>query len=135
MRVKASSFADPGDVARFHKCKLAGGTDEECFKVGDNGIGMWGDDTSEGSGNSCALPPDDMIDKWGSIDAAHLKPVVVSNDTLTIVAIVKDRLPWRKHIPQGRALIDLNPDSVRALGGTPGNNFEMLVNWEWKDEV
>src|SRR5947207_12121824 len=39
---KASSFADPADVAAFKRCKERGGSDQDCFKVGDNGIGAWG---------------------------------------------------------------------------------------------
>ena len=45
-RVHASSFADPADVRRFRACKAAGKSDQECFKVGDNGVGCWGDDTT-----------------------------------------------------------------------------------------
>src|SRR5688572_27886450 len=43
---KASSFADPKDVAAFKRCKAQGKTDQQCFRVGDNGIGLWGDDTT-----------------------------------------------------------------------------------------
>src|ERR1044072_293201 len=50
--VLASSFADPADIAAFKKCKREGHTDSYCFKYGDNGIGYWGDETSEGSGAS-----------------------------------------------------------------------------------
>ena len=38
----ASSFADPADVAAFRKCKRTGKTDQQCFRVGDNGIGQFG---------------------------------------------------------------------------------------------
>lgn len=57
--VIASSFADPADVAAFKRCKANGGTDAQCFRIGDNAIGAWGDSTAEGTGPSCALPPED----------------------------------------------------------------------------
>ena len=41
----ATSFADPADVAAFKRCKAQGKSDHECFAVGDNGIGSWGDPT------------------------------------------------------------------------------------------
>src|SRR4051812_26848824 len=63
--VLATSFADPADVAAFRRCKAAGGSDQECFRVGDNGIGKWGDDCTAGSGPKCALPPEDWLAKWG----------------------------------------------------------------------
>jgi hypothetical protein len=40
--VVASSFADPADIRAFKKCKATGKTDQQCFKVGDNGIGNGG---------------------------------------------------------------------------------------------
>jgi len=41
-KVIASSFADPADVRAFKRCKAQGKTDQECFRVGDNGVGCWG---------------------------------------------------------------------------------------------
>lgn len=126
--VKASSFADPADVRAFKRCKDRGGTDQDCFKVGDNGIGCWGDDCSEGSGNSCALPPDDLIAKWGTVDAAKHKVVHVSANNQSANCVVKDRMPWKKNITNG-AGIDLNPDTVRALGLEPP--IMIKATWEW----
>ena len=56
-KVTASSFADPADVKAFNHCKAQGKTDQECFKVGDNGIGQFGKltaqaDTADGGGAS-----------------------------------------------------------------------------------
>jgi hypothetical protein len=126
--VKASSFADPADVRAFKRCKERGGSDQDCFKVGDNGIGAWGDDCSEGSGASCALPPDDMISKWGSVEAAKHKPVYVTANNTRITCILRDRMPWKKNITNG-AGIDLNPDSVRALGLEPP--LMTRATWQW----
>jgi len=126
--VRASSFADPADVAAFKRCKERGKSDEECFKVGDNGIGAWGDDCSEGSGLSCALPPDDMIEKWGSVDAAKHKLVEVTANEKDVTCVLKDRMPWKRNIENG-AGIDLNPDTVRALGLEPP--IMVSASWRW----
>ena len=126
MRVTASSFADPADVRAFRRCKDRGGSDQDCFKVGDNGIGCWGDDVSEGTGPACALPPDDMIATWGSIDDAKHKQINVQANGNSVVCVVKDRMPWKRHIKNG-AGIDLNPDAVAALGLTP----PIMVDAEW----
>ena len=126
--VRASSFADPADVRRFRFCKSQGKSDKECFKVGDNGVGCWGDDCSQGSGPSCALPPDDMIERWGSVDAAKHKPVrVVANDC-EILCVLKDRMPWKRNI-HNHAGIDLNPDAVAALGLRPP--LMISASWQW----
>ena len=127
-KVKASSFADPADVRAFRRCKERGGTDDQCFKVGDNGQGVWDDDTSEGSGPSCALPPDDMIQKWGSIAAAKHKLVEVTHESKSVTCVLKDRMPWKKNIKNG-AGIDLNPDAVRALGLEPP--IMVSAVWRW----
>ena len=124
----ASSFADPADIRAFRRCKANGGSDQDCFKVGDNGIGCWGDDVSEGTGPSCALPPDDMIEKFGSIAAAKHAPVNVSIGDKSVQCTLRDRMPWKKNIKNG-AIIDLNPDAVRALGLEPPIMAQAI--WEW----
>jgi len=124
----ASSFADPADVRAFKRCKENGGTDQQCFKVGDNGVGCWGDDCSEGSGPSCALPPDDMIEKFGSIAAAKHAKVKVSANGQSATCTLKDRMPWKKNITN-KAIIDLNPDAVALLGLKPP--IMVPATWEW----
>jgi hypothetical protein len=126
--VKASSFADPKDIAAFARCKARGKSDEECFKVGDNGIGCWGDSTAQGTGPSCALPPDYMISKWGSIKAAKHKKVLVEKNGKSVVCVLKDRMPWVKNLANA-ARIDLNPDAVAALGLKPP--IMTSVEWSW----
>lgn len=125
---KASSFADPADVAAFWRCKKRGGTDKQCFKLGDNAIGCWGDDTSQGSGLSCALPPEDMMEKWGSVKAAKHKKVTVTANSRTVICTLKDRMPPRANITNG-AIIDLNPDAVAALGLKPP--IMVSAVWSW----
>lgn len=128
MKVKASSFADPADVRAFKRCKENGGSDAECFKVGDNGIGVWGGNCAEGSGPCCALPPDDMIEKWGSINAAQNRPVRVTVGGEQVVCTLRDRMPWKKNIRNG-AGVDLNPDACAALGLRPPVMAD--AEWEW----
>lgn len=124
----ASSFADPADVRAFKKCKATGKSDQECFKVGDNGVGVWGQDTSEGSGPSCALPPDDMIAKWGTIERAKNKKVIVAANDREIEVVLKDRMPWKKNI-KNDAIIDLNPDAVKSIGLAPP--IMTKAKWRW----
>ncbi len=127
-KCKATSFADPGDLRAFKRCKDRGGTDLECFKIGDNGIGYWGDSTAEGTGPCCAITPDDMIEKWGSINAAKGKLVKVTYKNLTVTCDCRDRMKWKKRISNG-AYIDLNSDACKAL------KLKLpvfaSVSWEW----
>ena len=129
--VKATSFADPKDIASFKKCKEAGGSDEECFKKGDNGIGCWGQSTAAGTGPCCALPPDDMVERWGSIKAAKNKIVHVESKDFRCDCVLKDRMPWKKNIHNG-AGIDLNPDACAKLNLTPP--VFISVTWRWAEE-
>ena len=123
---KASSFADPADIKAFKRCKAEGKTDQECFKVGDNGIGAFGDSTVEGTGPCCAIPGSKMIARWGSKDAARFKEISVSANGKSAVVKVKDRLP--ENSPNG-AIIDLNPDAGALLGLTPP--FLVPCTWSW----
>jgi hypothetical protein len=126
--VKASSFADPRDIARFAKCKAQGKSDDQCFRVGDNAIGCWGDSTAQGTGPSCALPPDYMINKWGHINEAKHKQVLVEKGDKSVVCVLKDRMPWVKNL-KNAARIDLNPDACEALGiPIPAMTS---VEWSW----
>ncbi len=123
--VKGSSFADPSDVRAFKRCKANGGSDQECFKVGDNAIGAWGDDTSEGSGPSVALPPED----WQQVAyPPRGKKVQVRYGEKTVVATLKDTMPHKANIHNG-AGIDMNPDTCRALGLEPP--VMTKVSWRW----
>jgi len=123
--VIASSFADPADIRAFKRCKDNGGSDQQCFKIGDNGIGLWGDSCAEGTGNSCALPPED----WSPFfHTARNKGVIVKRGTTEIQCQLKDTMPHKANIKNG-AGIDLNPDSVKALGMVPP--IMEKVSWKW----
>lgn len=126
--VKATSFADPADISAYRKCKAKGLPDDVCFRVGDNGIGLWDDDCSLGSGPSVALPPEDMVAKYGSMPDAKHKRVKVTAVGASVIAILKDRMPHKRNITNG-AGIDMNPDTCKALGiSVPA---EAGVVWEW----
>lgn len=112
--VFASDFADATDLANFNACKAKGGTDQECFRVGDNCIGAWGDSTAKGSGPCCALPPEELA---GRPDGGRNSKVSVTNAETKQEAtvFVRDKMP---HIPfiENGCRIDLNPDACELLG-------------------
>lgn len=122
--VRASSFADPADVAAFLRCKAQGKTDQQCFRVGDNGVGKWGDDCTAGAGPMCALPPED----WTALDKPRLSKVEITANGRTITARLGDTMPARKNIRNG-AGIDLSPDACKALGLTPP--LMVPATWRW----
>lgn len=123
--VMASSFADPADVTAFRHCKALGGSDQECFKVGDNGIGKWGDDCTAGSGPKCALPPEDWLARWG-VNARHAKVIVEIGDK-SVICEMDDTMPHRANITNG-AGVDLNPDAVAALG----QHVPLMTKARWR---
>ena len=118
----ASSFADPADVVAFNKCKQQGKTDQQCFKVGDNGIGQFGKITAQDQIAMVAVHADDMIARWGSVNGAAHRPVTVTVNGTTIDATVEDRIGVK-----GR--IDLNPAAAKQLGLTPP--FLVPCVWKW----
>jgi hypothetical protein len=121
--VTASSFADPEDVKAFERCKAEGKTDQECFKVGDNGIGQFGELTAQTEIPMVAVHKDDMIARWGSVMGAAHRPVTVTIGGKTIQATVEDRIGVK-----GR--IDLNPAAAKQLGLNPPFLVEGCV-WNW----
>lgn len=133
--VRASSFADKADVIAFRKWfaiyKANGASDEEATKLafgkGDNAIGAW-DDPTDSPPPCCAIPPEDMIERWGSVDGAKHKLIEVTANDRTVICILKDRMPWRKNITNG-AGIDLNPAACEALGLTPPVMTDAA--WRW----
>ena len=122
MKMRASSFADPDDIAAFKKCKEKGHSDNYCFGVGDNGEGCWGDSTAQGSGPSCALHTSVIAAKWGSKQGGKHKRVNVRYAAKEVVCVLKD-------ICGKKDRIDLNPDAVHAIGLKPPILVE--VHWEW----
>lgn len=123
-RAIASSFADPADVRAFERCKVMGKTDQQCFAVGDNGIGQFGEVTAQTDIPMCALHKNDMIKRWGSVNGAAHKKVIVDVGGREVVCLVEDRMS-----APGR--IDLNPAAAKALGLTPP--FLTDCVWQWID--
>lgn len=123
---KASSFADPKDIAAFKRCKAQGHSDVYCFGYGDNGRGQWDDDTTEGSGPCCAVPGSRMVERWGSWANAKHKKIEVVIGMQSLVLPVKDRLS--EDLSSG-AVIDLNPDAGAFFGLNPP--FMVPVRWRW----
>lgn len=136
-KVWASSFADPEDVRKFRHCKDNGGTDDDCFEVGDNGVGLWEDDCSQGSGPACALPPEVMeyyfgateSNKWREARNQMIMLRLADSDN-EIVVRIKDRMPHIATLERKnrKYRIDLSPDTITLLGKVP-HNFEELVIW------
>jgi len=124
----ASSFADLADVRAFKRAKAKGMTDQEAFRYGDNGIGCFGDDVTTLKIPYVAVPPDDMVERWGSVKASKHKPVLVTINGATHRCIVGDRMPWRKNI-RNKAVIDLAPGAQDAFGLKPP--FMVPASWVW----
>jgi hypothetical protein len=105
--VTASSFADPADVVAFKKCLKSGKTEQQCFAVGDNGIGLWGDDTTAAK-PMCALPRDVWLAKWRKQSIARGKKIELSFNGKKVTCELRDTMPPTAKITNG-AGIDLNP--------------------------
>lgn len=125
--VFATSFADPADINRFRRCKARGGSDLECFRVGDNGIGFWSDNTA-GRTAMCALPPEKIVEQWGSLDAGRLKPVLVFANQRQVICSLGDTMPHEVNIRNG-AGIDLNEAACIALWLRPPVFVRAI--WRW----
>lgn len=128
--VTASSFADPKDVAAYKKAIAEGKSEAQALKVGDNGIGAWGDNTAQDTIPMCALPPEDWKAKWGSGKNARGKKVAVTYKGKRVVGELRDTMPKKANITNG-AGIDLNPGFAKAFGVTPPFMLKN-VEWEWE---
>ena len=121
-QTKATSFADANDIKNFHHCRASGGSESSCFKVGDNGIGFWGDSTVSDI-PMCALPVEDWIDLGGDARGAI---VMVTVGAITIKCELRDTMPRRANIRNGAGL-DLNAAACARLKLSP----PILVNATW----
>ena len=131
--VIASSFADPKDVAAYRRAIAEGKSEKQALKVGDNGIGQWGDDTTSVDTPMCALPPEDWKARWDKGSAARGKHVAVTYNGKTVVGELRDTMPAKANIKNG-AGIDLNPGFAKAFGETPPFMLKN-VQWEWADDI
>lgn len=127
--VKATSFADPEDVKKFKQCIAQGHTENFCFKVGDNGIGKWGDDTTQPF-PMCALPPEDWEPKWGSAAKGRKVLVRIPSTGAKVICALRDTMPHKKNIKNG-AGIDLNPSACDLLGLKPP--VRVTATWQWAE--
>jgi hypothetical protein len=125
--VIASSFADPQDVADYKKCLKSGMTPKQCLAHGDNGIGLWGDDTTVDK-PMCALPRPVWTAKWGG-DAARGKKIELTFKGKKVICELRDTLPAK---PKHNVGIDLNPGAAKALGLKPPF-LQKNVGWRWVD--
>jgi hypothetical protein len=127
--VKASSFADLADLAAFQHAKALGWSDARAFKVGDNGIGAWGDLTARDDIPMCALPPEDWLAKWGNAASARGQKVSVTYKAQIVIGELRDTMPHRANITNG-AGIDLNPGFAKAFGVKAPFMLDD-VEWNW----
>jgi len=124
---KASSFADDADLAAFRRAKAKGMSDQQAFKLGDNGVGCWGDSCASGSGPRCALPPED----WKLlIPHARGAKVRVCANGHEVVCELRDRMPAKATaLARNGCGIDLNPDAAAVLGLRPP--FIVDATWQF----
>lgn len=115
---RASSFADPEDVRDFLSCKSEGKSDQECFKVGDNGIGFTGMNCATDDIAIVAIPPEKWKAKYGNAANATGKQIRVEYQGKSFIAIIGDTMPHEANITNG-AIIDMNPGCAKILGLTP----------------
>lgn len=126
--VLASNFADAADKRGFLAAKARGLSDRQAYYFGDNCEGFWSDDTS-GKTPMCALPPEDIIAKWGSENAGKHKLVRVKTPLgVPVLCLLADVMPHKRNIKNGCG-IDLNPGAVAALGLKAP--LKTPVVWEW----
>ncbi len=112
----ATTFADPEDIRRYQEAIASGMSPNEALKVGDNGKGAWGDDTTSLTDPIIALPADYP-------GAYHNRLVAVKGPKGYVVARVGDT-----GAPKGR--IDLNPAAAQAVGHPGG---KVPVKWSFLD--
>lgn len=123
-KVLASSFADLADVSSFRRCKASGGSDQHCFKSGDNGIGAWGHNTAQEDTPMVALPRE----VWRKAGRTGGAKVIVTYKDRSIVAILGDTMPSLANIHNGAGM-DTNPAVARAFGLRPP--YMLPMTWRW----
>lgn len=127
MRAKATSFATLKDLVGYIKCRNGGGSITGCYLKGDSGVGAWNDVTAQLDVPMVALPPSEMVKKWGQSKLARGKKVRVrllsSGHGNEFVCEVRDKGP--------NGVIDLNPAALVAAGLPSDTELSVTANWEW----
>ncbi len=127
MNLRATSFATDQDLVAYHKCRAAGNSDAHCTSTpggGDNGEGMWGDDTTSRTHAYCALGP--------SLRRKHQKLHVTlyHKGTTNPLGVPFDCI-------QGdggnEGIIDLNPGALLAAGLDPNTELDATAVFEFVD--
>ena len=126
--ITASSFADPKDVVAYLAAIKQRLPRSEALKVGNDGKGKWGDDTTSDAKAMCALPPEDWEAKWGIGSAARGRKVSVKYRGKTVIGELRDTMPHKPKITNG-AGIDLNPGFAKAFGLKPPF---LLPGFQWE---
>jgi hypothetical protein len=126
--VKWTTFADPADVKAFRRCKATGKSDEECFKVGDNGIGHTGLNCADASIPYVALPEDYWKERFGTKGRAKGAKLSVTINGQTKICILGDTMPLLKDIKNGAGL-DLAPGACKLFGLPAGSSGR--GSWSW----
>lgn len=130
MKCLASDFASLADLAGFRRAKARGLSDKQAFRFGDNGSGCWGDLTAQEHTPMCAIPPEHMEERWGSMARAKHRRIRVTKGDRTVICVLADTMPHLKNIENGCG-IDLNPAALRELGLKSPIKTE--VEWFWVD--
>lgn len=117
-----TSFADPADIEAYRLARERGATEQEALAVGDNGVGQWGANTAQEDVPMAALHADDLIARWGSVDAAAHKRIRVTRRGATVECLIEDRCGVR-----GR--VDLNPAALLRLELRPP--VWCHADWDW----
>lgn len=120
---KFTSFATYKDLVGYINCLLAGGSENGCYKKGDNGTGASGKRTAQTSTPMCALPKKAIVDRWGSTRAGWGKNVECSFAGHKIVCEVADIAP--------AGVCDLNPASLIEAGLDDETELNVQGTWRW----
>lgn len=123
-KVLASSFADLADVSSFRRCKASGGSDQHCFKTGDNGIGAWGHNTAQEDTPMVALPRE----VWRKAGRAGGAKLIITHKGDELRAILGDTMPSLANIHNGAGM-DTNPAVAKAFGLRPP--YLVPMTWQW----
>lgn len=123
MNARFTSFATYKDLVNYIKCLQAGNSTTFCYRKGDNGVGASGTTTAQAHTPMCALPPSELVKKWGTKRAAFGKKVCCKLLGKEVHCEVQDIGP--------SGVCDLNPAALIALGLNQETELSTNGTWEW----